>query len=305
MKRLVLGAAAIAAFASAAVAADLPSRRAPPVYVPPPPPPAFTWSGFYFGGNVGGGFDDYTTYGLAGQTAATRNALLVTGARQAFLATNTSGVIGGGQIGYNFQLNNGLLGSTLNRLGSGFGPLFGGSSYGGVVAGIEADADYTGFQTIGVSQGTTALTSEFATRTDFVATVRGRLGYAFGNLLVFGTGGFAYGGVNDNVAVFNRAGVTTGFGGVNRIQTGYTYGGGVEYAIPTSSYLNFFKSSAVTLKVEYLHYVLGDSVGLVNSTVTGGNLYTARVLNDGNLVRAGINYKIGFSPAPAPVVARY
>ena len=60
MKKILLGTAAftaLAAFATASLAADLPSRRAPPVYVPPPPP-AFTWSGFYAGGNVGGGFND-------------------------------------------------------------------------------------------------------------------------------------------------------------------------------------------------------------------------------------------------------
>ena len=51
---------------------------------------------------------------------------------------------------------------------------------------------------------------------------------------------------------------------MNRIQTGYAYGGGIEYAIPTSSFLNVFKSSAVTLKVEYLHYVIGDNVFFIN-----------------------------------------
>ncbi len=317
MRKYALAAAAVAALTTtAALAADLPSRRAPPVYVPPPPP-AFTWTGFYVGGNVGGGFDDYTTYGLAGQTAGARNALLVTGARPAFFSTNTSGVVGGGQIGYNFQIpSTGLLGGTLGSLGSGFGNVVGGvgnavglgsilgagGSTGGVIAGLEADAAYTDFHTIGVFAGGTGLTSQFNTRTDFIGTVRGRLGYAFGNLLLYGTGGFAYGGVHDNVALFNAAGVTTAYNGVNRIQTGYTYGGGAEFAIPTNSFVNVFKASAVTVKVEYLHYVLGDNVALV--PVANGNVYTARVLNDGNLVRAGINYKFG-SVAAAPVVARY
>ena len=46
------------------------------------------------------------------------------------------------------------------------------------------------------------------------------------------------------------------------METGYTYGGGVEYALPTNSFLNFFKSSAVTLKAEYLHYDLGRSTNI-------------------------------------------
>ena len=299
MRWPILSALAVATCASAAVAADLPSRRAPLVYVPPRPAPAFTWSGLYFGANVGGGFDDYTTYGLAGRTAGGALNLAIAN-RPRFYDTNKSGVIGGGQIGYNLQLNNGLLGTTFNRLG----PLLGGASYGGVVAGIEADADYTDFHTIGTSVGAPGTPTQFNSQTVFLATVRGRLGYAFGNLLLFGTGGFAYGGVNDDVALDTRAGVTQGYGGVNRIQTGYAYGGGIEYAIPTSSYLNLFKSSAVTLKVEYLHYVLGDDVGTVTNTVNG-NVFSTRILNDGNLVRAGINYKIDLNPAPAPVVARY
>ena len=287
-------------------AADLPSLRAPPVYAPPVAPPAFTWSGFYAGVNVGGGFDDYTTYGLAGQNAGARNVILGNGARAGFFDTNASGVLGGGQIGYNFQLNQGLIGNALNGFGSTLTPvtgLFGLGATSGPVAGIEADADASGIRQTGTFIGATGAASVYQSRLDFLGTVRGRLGYGFGNVLLFGTGGFAYGGVNSNIALQNFAGATVGFGGVNRIQTGYVYGGGVEYAISTSSFLNVFRSSAVTLKVEYLHYVLGDNVGTV-SNPNNGNVFTARVLNDGNIVRAGLNYKFDFS-RPAPVVARY
>ena len=300
-----VSAVALILMSTTAFAADLPSRRAPPVYVPPPPP-TFTWTGFYAGVNVGGGFSDYTTYGLAGQTPAARNTLLNTGGRPSFLETNSSGVLGGGQIGYNFQINQGILGGALNSFGNVLTPvtgLFGGGAYSGPVAGIEADADATSFRrSVGVL-GPTGLGTAASSRLDFLGTVRGRLGYGFGNLLVFGTGGFAYGGVSDNALLYNAAGVQTSGGGVNRIQTGYVYGGGVEYAIPTSSFLNVFKSSAVTLKVEYLHYVIGDNVG-VKTNCAGAHDYTIRVLNDGNLVRAGINYKFDFGTA-APVVARY
>ncbi|MFM2461994.1 outer membrane protein, partial [Klebsiella pneumoniae] len=76
--------------------------------------------------------------------------------------------------------------------------------------------------------------------------VRGRLGYAFDRTLVYGTGGFAYG-----------SGGGRDFGLTNSsrddFQTGWAAGGGVEYALPTDSFLNFFRSSAVTLKIEGLY----------------------------------------------------
>ena len=77
--------------------------------------------------------------------------------------------------------------------------------------------------------------------------------------------------------------------------TGYTLGGGVEYALPTQSFLNFFHSSAVTIKAEYLYYNLGSRDFAVNAIpgngATTGFYYGAHVKTDGNLVRAGLNYK--------------
>ncbi len=57
MKKLLLSATAVvfALAASAALAADLPSRKEAPVYAPPPPPPPM-WTGFYGGLNIGGGW---------------------------------------------------------------------------------------------------------------------------------------------------------------------------------------------------------------------------------------------------------
>ena len=300
MKRLLLTATAIAAFTSAAAAADLPSRRAPPVYVPPPPP-TFTWTGVYVGFNVGGTFNDYTNYRLFANDAASA-ALLAANARPAFLSTRESGFAGGGQIGYNFQLNDGLFGTFAGAIGNGISPIFGGS-YGGVVAGIEADIDGTTARETNTFGAGGVAPTVFQSRVDFVGTVRGRLGYAFGNLLLFGTGGFAYANVNDKLFLGNGAGALPFAGGINKIQTGYAYGGGVEYAIPTSSFVNFFKASAVTVKAEFIHYDLGSYGTPVADPLTGGS-YTARIRNLGNIARVGVNYKFG-APAAAPVVARY
>ena len=76
--------------------------------------------------------------------------------------------------------------------------------------------------------------------------MRGRLGYAFDRTLVYGTGGFAYGSGSADRSF-------GGFAGNDSFRTGYAVGGGIEYALPTDSFLNFFRSSAVTLKVEGLY----------------------------------------------------
>ncbi len=66
--------------------------------------------------------------------------------------------------------------------------------------------------------------------------MRGRVGYAFDRFMIYGTGGFAYGGVNNRVTFFAPNGTIPFFNGrQNDIQTGYAYGGGVEYALPTDS----------------------------------------------------------------------
>ncbi len=297
--KILFGAALSVGLAGAALAADLPSNRAP--FAPPPLPPAFTWTGFYAGGNAGGGFDDDTTYGL-GVVTPRAAVNLVNGTRTPFLATNASGFVGGGQVGFNLRLGDGPLGGALGGLGSP-GSILGGG--GGVVLGIEADADYTDLNAdktyVG---GPVPLASQYQSRTDFLGTVRGRLGYAFGNVLLYGTGGFAYGGVRDHIAIFSATGGLFGVGGVTRIQTGTAYGGGVEFALPASPVFNVLGGGAVTLKVEYIHYVLGDDVGTLTNSVNG-NVFTTRVANDGNLVRAGLNYKFDLAAAPAPVVARY
>ena len=269
LKKIFLAGTMLAAMTGLAAAADLPSRMAPPVYAPPPLP-TFTWTGAYFGVNAGYAFDhegDFRTQETLPGTTIRRQKV------------SSDGFTGGGQIGYNYQFG-------------GFGGL--GGTGGGIVVGVEADAAYTDLsRTRTLAYGADAPISLFGTTTsyrsglDYLGTIRGRIGYSFGQFLVYGTGGFAYGGVDNRVTV---AGFGTGRN--DSTETGYTYGGGIEYALPTSSFLNFFKSSAVTLKAEYLHYDLGRSTVRVNAP-GGANFATARVTNDGDLARIGLNYKFG------------
>ncbi len=148
-----------------------------------------------------------------------------------------------------------------------------------MVVGIEADAQYVDFgrnrgrlpnfaYSVGgvgfANPDLTYVNPNGLSSLDFFGTVRGRIGYAFDRVLFYGTGGFAY-GAGSNERSFG------GFRGNDDFRTGYAAGGGIEYALPTDSFLNFFRSSAVTFKVEGLYVNLdrnnaSDVFAVSNST---------------------------------------
>ncbi|MER2280184.1 porin family protein, partial [Methylobacterium brachiatum] len=128
---------------------------------------------------------------------------------------------------------------------------------------------------------------------DYFGTVRGRLGYAFDRTLVYGTGGFAYGSGSADRSF-------GGYAGNDSFRTGYAVGGGIEYALPTDSFLNFFRSSAVTLKVEGLYVNLDRNTRNQGAlVVNAANNFPVAYSNVGRrddefaVVRAGLNYKFG------------
>ena len=300
MNKLLTSLAAFTALTAAASAADLPRRAPPPVFTPVP---VFTWTGFYFGINAGYGFNAGNTTAPTVVGVSPGNAIFAGPAVGGVPAGNRAGVLafgnnsgndgftGGGQVGYNYQFTPGS----------------------GVVIGIEADAQYVDFgqnrnrfssATVaggGILPGTLVFNPSGLSSLDYFGTVRGRLGYAFDKALFYATGGFAYGsGGGRDFGLPNRS--------TDSFQTGYAVGGGVEYALPTDSFLNFFRSSAVTLKVEGLYVNLnqgnrnngifavnsaGTAVGVGSPGVTlvsGGNV---RRDTEFAVVRAGLNYKFG------------
>lgn len=164
--------AGLALIASAAVAADLPRRTAPvaPAFTAAP---VFTWTGFYAGVNAGYGFGNPKGAGSA-------------------VWDNTNGFVGGGQIGYNQQFNQ-------------------------FVLGIETDLQGTGMSGKQSSAGAAGDKS----RIPYFGTVRARAGYAIDRFMPYVTGGFAYGGSHV---------VTAAVGKTDNVNYGWTIGGGVEYA---------------------------------------------------------------------------
>ncbi|MBN9445031.1 MAG: outer membrane protein [Bosea sp. (in: a-proteobacteria)] len=158
--------------AGAASAADLPSRKGPvaaPVYIPP----VFTWTGFYVGANAGYGWGNVNANGFAN-------------------VGDLDGFVGGGQIGYNYQM-------------------------GQFVLGLEADlqgADLSSGNNLGLVR----------VKTDYFGTVRARVGFAIDRFMPYVTGGWAYGNVKTSIPAlaFSNDSSHTG---------GWTVGGGIEYAI--------------------------------------------------------------------------
>ena len=195
IRTLLLSVAASAMLAGTAMAADLPSRRAPPVYAPPPSMPTFTWTGVYLGLQAG--------YEFGRSNALATSAL--NGAGLAAVGASPSGFIGGGHVGYNYQFPS--------------GPGLHGVSF---VAGIEGDVDGSTYKT-GYALGGVA---NYAYQ-PIQGSVRGRLGVAVDRALFYATGGGALGDLhNSYVNPFNGA-----VDSLSHTKVGYTVGGGVEYAV--------------------------------------------------------------------------
>ena len=266
IRTLLLSTVVLATVAGSAFAADLPSRRAPPVYAPPPPIPVFTWTGFYVGGQVGYEF---------GKSNAV-STVAATGVIDDVTSASKNGLIGGGHVGYLFSTQ------SLPVLGS----VFGGGGFGtGGVIGIEGDVDGTSAKA--------AYLLPFAGVTNSASdriqgSIRGRLGVAFDRVLVYATGGAAFGDLRNTYVNFG----TAAFDQIEHTRVGYTVGGGVEYAFTNN----------VSVRAEYRFTDFGSFTdNLLNST---GGVINVRHRETDNRVQGGFSYKFD-TFTPAPVVARY
>ena len=274
MKKFLLASAATALVSTAAVAADLPRRAPPPVFTPVP---VFTWTGFYAGLETTYTFTDrqrITTTGISPVNIANVAVL----ARPPVTRIETDGFANiGGTAGYNYQFTPGS----------------------GIVVGIANSIDWNDLGRSRTVIGTTGAASQFRQSLDWMGTLVGRVGYGFDRVMVYGLGGLAYGNVYYNANFRSAAGGLAYAGRYDDFETGYAYGGGIEFALPTDSFLNTFavgkylglKYEALTVKAEYVHYDLGSRNVLVASTGGAGLGYVSRFRTEGNLVRAGFNYK--------------
>jgi len=232
------GAFALAA-GGQALAADLqqpgpPPPRAPATYVPVPAP-VFTWTGIYVGLNGGYAFGSSNWTGPAAAYSGCPTGGCSTG------NFSTNGFLAGGTIGGDYQFNQ-------------------------FVLGIEADGDWTNLS--GSLAPSTCGGFTCTTQSDWLATVRGRAGFAWDRILFYGTAGGAFGNL--------QAGSTGSFD--TSTQIGWTAGAGIEAAIAPNW----------TAKVEYLYVNLGNMTCNINC-VPGTSVSLTE-----NVIRAGINYKFSW-----------
>ncbi|HET7849550.1 MAG TPA: outer membrane protein [Pseudolabrys sp.] len=266
-------------FIPSALAADLPVKAPPaPAIVAP------TWTGFYVGANVGGGWGsrdvDFSPNDPA--TVTFFNPAAFDGAPPPG-SFRSSGVLGGLQLGYNWQFNRTWL------------------------IGVETDFNWSGIKgseaIAGARFGALPITATVDERIKWFGTARARLGYLPAeNLLAYVTGGFAYGRVEHSGSYFNNSvgasviapgfnfscntGTTCFAGSSSDTATGWVLGGGLEYAI--------WKN--LTLKAEYLYVSLGSQP--VTETALNFNPRSAPASfsanfsrTNFNVARVGLNYR--------------
>ena len=287
----------------AANAADLPLKAPPPVPAPAP----FSWTGFYVGANIGEAWSSNW-----GGTANPLPSPADTAVSPLNFSNSTKGIMGGGQIGYNWQFSqNWLLGFETDF----------------------QDAHLTGTHPIisPMPAFPTGLLSNSAatmnSQVDWFGTVRGRVGLTFDRLLVYGTGGFAYGkeegcatsqfdplggpplvafpeqlfrqrcgaasgeleNLGLNKALFTPVRLRDPIldGSFSGVQPGWTVGGGVEYALPN---LLPGTEGNWSIQAEYLFVsLLGNSVPSFDVTSPIAMQYKWNNTNF-HIARFGVNY---------------
>jgi len=287
VQRLSIVIAALATLVgTSALAADM------AVKAPPPPVPAYTWTGFYVGGNAGYGWHDPTVSVTPNDIVS--SATTCGGAFGGTCIPPTSfdihGALGGVQAGYNWQINQNWL------------------------LGLETDFDWSNIKGTGTSNFSllgSPSSFQASENIKWFGTVRGRVGFLpWNNLLVYGTGGFAYGRVDAQAAINSPvlesadfitgnsysctspggAGATNCFlGNSSRTATGFAVGAGGEYMLWNN----------ISVKGEYLYVDLGHGNTTnvaAQATVPGAPIpssFTASYSRvDFNVVRAGLNWKL-------------
>ena len=215
-----------------------------PVKAPAAPAPFYDWTGFYVGGHVA------NSVGRANSTLSDP---------EPTASTNPfNSEYGGLQAGYNYVLPSRLL--------------------------LEIETDITFpqfFENGGIFTGGTAQGTTVTDQIDYIATLRGRFGYAFDHWMIYGTGGFAWSQA--------RFGETPGVGGdedkILLTRTGWALGLGAELAI----------APGWTARVEYIY----DRFGTVAGVFPSGTGYQSAF--DIQALRLGLDRKLGSADADMAV----
>ena len=201
----------------------------------------YDWTGFYVGGQVG--------YGQGSLGPGTNPVP----EQAVFFPHSLTGLIGGFQAGYNFQLPN------------------------RVVLGVEVDALFTSPRDLPKLDP-----APFNSTLEYAATARGRIGYAFGTILPYVTGGLAWGQTRVNINADDGSLLSSRL--LPRV--GWAAGLGIEMAV----------GGNWTTKIEYDYIDLAHrTYGLGDATLPDLNV-DPRI----HAIKVGLNCKLGDTPPWAP-----
>ncbi len=178
---LLASAAAAALLSGSAFAADLPVRSSAPAFAAPAPI-LFSWTGFYAGLNAGYGWNN-SSWRNVGAPVFTN------------FSTNGDGFVGGGHLGFNYQINQ-------------------------FVFGLEGNLDWVDVRASSLCAGGP---NTCTTKQNWLADISGRAGFAADRALIYATGGVAF----TEYKFSSNIPSTWGAGS----RTGWTLGGGIDYAI--------------------------------------------------------------------------
>ena len=242
------------ASASAALAADLPVKA--PFYKAPPPL-AYNWTGFYLGGHAGYGWSH------TDQTNITGNSSFPAGYED---TADQKGWLGGVQVGFNYQFpSNWVVGVE------------GEFSWG------KVDGDFTEVSPVTPATRVTYST----TKTDWLATATGRLGYAYDNWLFYAKGGAAWARKETTASTVDPSlgGTLTAITGGDVTRFGWTAGGGVEWG--------FWQNWSAKLEYDYLDF--GSATETRAASYYNGTTGLDPLLRDVDfhmsVVKLGVNYR--------------
>jgi outer membrane immunogenic protein len=244
MRRLGLALLASMALIGSAAAADMPAKMVTKAPIVDPP---FSWTGFYVGGNAG-----YSWGRQCNSLTDPTGAILFGNSN----CDRLNGFIGGGQLGYNWQYNQWVLG-------------------------LEGDLQWSGQKRDGtffipstaillVVPATNAI---YTDKLEWFGTVRGRIGWANGRWLPFITGGWAFG--HGNVSGSSTGGIVS-TSSASQNYSGWTVGGGLEWAF----------ANRWSAKAEYLYIDFGNGPTVA---ITPAVNFVSGKMTD-NILRLGVNY---------------
>ena len=234
--------------------------------------PTHDWTGIYVGIEGGGGAGSSKASSACVDPAGNvffDNSVdcadsIASGALPTSFAANLKGAIGGAEAGYNTQIDRWVFGVEADISKSGL---------------KSSDVQVPSALVLGGLQETVGVFQDL----NWLATLRGRVGYATGDILVYATGGLAAGEVDAGYALLEDQSGGFALDARSRKAVGWTAGAGAEMAF-----------GAWSLKGEVLHYDLGKQKLSAEFNIPGdgpkGTVFNTEVETSGNLIRLGLDY---------------